>query len=403
MRKQESIPVSLDEITKNYEKGLLTQLRGFGVEGELFETWVPDPDTTNSILNLAEAAIAAGSLEGLEVRVSKEMMADVCRDRLLDSLGGVVAVRIEDLDDSSIIHLSSLDDLAVTAARSSKVQPTAAMGAEMAPAISKKVTETVSNHQEKALAAKNLDEIKNSLYDLPQNDEFDHEGILEKGNGSHRITVEEGGRILEVQVNLRSHNIEKAAFRGRWDRDVAALLDLMCELVEDRPIQDMSDHAVGRLEFIVRGGRARPVPGITLPSAVDKRFVLINSFVRKVLEQYRQLTGYQETENNFYDRIGKWWTLLTHDKREEKIKQVVQIEVIKLGFDASEVELVGIEYGMKILIRFSGQMARASVDKQSIMIQLERVLTEHLDSRLELFLEPLQDRSTLRRLSGDEE
>ena len=79
------------------------------------------------------------------------------------------------------------------------------------------------------------------------------------------------------------------------------------------------------------------------------------------------------------------------------------MEAENLGFDSSEVEFAGLEYGVRVLIRFSGGMANPVTDKQSIMMRFEQLLIERLDPRLELFLEPVQDQSTLRRLSAGQE
>ena len=403
MKHQQLVPISLDEITEQYEKGLLDQLRGFGVEGELFETWVPDPDPTNSILNLVEAAIMAGSLEGLAVTVSRKTMSDVSRDRLIDELGGIVTVRLEDFGDSSVISLIDFEDRLTALGDSLKTRRAPLSRADATGAVLETVPEASFSGREDSIAVKKHPETKNRLYDLPKKDVFDREGALEEDNHFYRVTLEEDDCVLEVQVDPKSHIVEKAAFRGSWERDVAALLDLLCESVESRPIQDMSDHAVGRLEHRVRGARSRPVPGIVLPSAVDPRFVLIQGFVRKILAQYRQSAGFQETENTFDDDVGKWWRSLTETERVESVHQVVQTEARNLGFDSSEVELAGIEYGVRVLIRFSGEMASSEIDKQRVMMQLEQALKEHLDSRLELFLEPLQDQSILRRLSAEEE
>ena len=403
MKHQQPVPISLDEITENYEKGLLDQLRGFGVEGELFETWVPDPDPTNSILNLAEAAITAGSVGGLAVTVSREIMSDISCDRLIDELGSTVTVHVEDSDDSSVIYLTDFKDQLAALGDPLRTRRLAVSSGDAAQAITKVAPVAGFTGREELVFAKKYQETKNSLYDLPSNDVFDYQGALDEDNLSQKITIEEGGRILEVQVDPKSHIVEKVVFRGSWERDVASLLDLLCGLVEGRPIQDMSDHAVGRLEHRVRGTKPRPVPGIVLPSAVDGRFVLIQSFIRKILAHYRHLTGYQETENAFYDGAGKWWCSLTDSEKAEKVNQVVQMEVKHLGFDSSEVELVGIEYGVRVLIRFSGEMASPASDKQPIIMRLEQALIEATDSRLELFLEPVQDQSTLRRLSAEEE
>ena len=393
---QEPVCISLDEIIESYERGLLDQLRGFGVEGELFETWVPDPDPTKSILNLVESAVAAGISAQLSIRVSEAIIDNVCLQTLSDELKGLAQMRVEALNDYSIIHFDNFKELTSVGG-----DPTRVRSGKMSGSTVEKETLAAAVSRNSPADAGRSDQ-KNSLYNLQQNGPFDHEGMLQQSSKNDRIVIEEQGCVLEVEIDRESHIVEKAMFRGNWERDVAALLNLLCELIEGRPIQDMSDHAVGRLEHQVRAGRARPVPGIVLPSAVDPRFVLIQEFVRKALAKYRHLAGFHETENMFDEGAGKWWEALKENERLERIDQVIKTEVGNLGFNSDEVELARLEYKVRVAIRLSGKMASPSTDKQLIMMQLEQVLVEQLDPRLELFLEPLQDQSILRRLGGDE-
>ena len=52
-------------------------------------------------------------------------------------------------------------------------------------------------------------------------------------------------------------------------------------------------------------------------------------------------------------------------------------------------------------MRFSGDLAEPQTDKQPIVMQLERAITEQIDPRLELYLELVRDQSKLRRLTSD--
>jgi len=53
------------------------------------------------------------------------------------------------------------------------------------------------------------------------------------------------------------------------------------------------------------------------------------------------------------------------------------------------------------LLKFSGALAKPETDKQSIMLLLESVVKDQVEPRLELYLEPVQDQSKLRRLKLD--
>jgi hypothetical protein len=52
-----------ERLVADFEAKLVTQLRNFGSDADYLETWVPDEDPVKSILNMVEAAEAAGRSE----------------------------------------------------------------------------------------------------------------------------------------------------------------------------------------------------------------------------------------------------------------------------------------------------------------------------------------------------
>ena len=72
-----------------------------------------------------------------------------------------------------------------------------------------------------------------------------------------------------------------------------------------------------------------------------------------------------------------------------------------MGLNTDELELLDIEYDVRILVRFSGTLAKLETDKQAILMRLEKAVTEQIDARLELYLEPVRDESILRRLTPE--
>ncbi|SVB28753.1 uncharacterized protein METZ01_LOCUS181607, partial [marine metagenome] len=61
MDKQDRIVIDLDKMIESYETGLVDKLRHFGLQADIFETWVPDSDPVKSILNLIDSAGEANS------------------------------------------------------------------------------------------------------------------------------------------------------------------------------------------------------------------------------------------------------------------------------------------------------------------------------------------------------
>jgi hypothetical protein len=85
-----------DALVREFEDGLVNNLRRHGVGDDFLEMWVPDPDPVLGVLNMAEAAESYG-LTGVSIRVSKEMVPDSRRAELEGALAGLGAVIITDL------------------------------------------------------------------------------------------------------------------------------------------------------------------------------------------------------------------------------------------------------------------------------------------------------------------
>jgi len=94
-------------LVASYEDRLLNQLRGHGVDLEFLELWVPDEDPVASILNMAEAAEAAGESE-LSVRIATALLAEDKAGALETALGEIGQVEIRSDGDMTIVHLQGM-------------------------------------------------------------------------------------------------------------------------------------------------------------------------------------------------------------------------------------------------------------------------------------------------------
>lgn len=401
MTQIEPITINLDEVIESYETGLVDKLRQFGVEGDLFETWVPDPNPAKSIINLMDASHDAGLPANLVVVASRKLLDQLALANLRSELDGRANIEILDQGDSVTIFLSGFEKMGSAEPRVTEgVRPSSVpdeLGSD--PASKDQRTAQDIAHKEKAVAEQSA---RNSLYDLSNQVPFKHEGLINNERELCIVVVKKDEHVLELQVDTASHLVEQAMFSGNVPQGLAPLLNRLCESIENRPIQDMSDHAVARLEHQIRNTERRPVPGIVLPLAVDSRFAELQALVRQALSEYRAVTGYQELTNTFDDEAQTTWLELPDVEKRNQAEQILRQEAQKLGICTTEINVIDIEYNVRVLVRFSGILASPESDKQPIMMQFERALIDHLDSRLELFLEPQRDQSTLRRLSGED-
>lgn len=88
-----------DALVREFEDGLVNNLRRHGVGDDFLEMWVPDPDPVLGVLNMAEAAESYG-MDAVSIRVSKDAVPDARRAELEKALGTLGSVAIADLGDA---------------------------------------------------------------------------------------------------------------------------------------------------------------------------------------------------------------------------------------------------------------------------------------------------------------
>ena len=111
MDKQDRIVIDLHKMIESYETDLVDKLRHFGLEADIFETWVPDSDPVKSILNLVDSAWEANSDVALEIRASTTILDNAALSLLEMSLGDRIEVNPSSELDYVTILISGISQL----------------------------------------------------------------------------------------------------------------------------------------------------------------------------------------------------------------------------------------------------------------------------------------------------
>tara|TARA_Y100000588_G_scaffold382400_1_gene469807 strand:- start:5165 stop:6406 length:1242 start_codon:yes stop_codon:yes gene_type:complete len=401
MNKKDRIVIDLDRLIESYETDLVDKLRHFGLETDIYETWVPDSDPVKSILNLVDSAWEANSDVALEIRASSTVLNPTAVSLLGKSLGDTMEVISSSEVNYVTILVSGLSALRLdslpTSNKNTDNELEQFQTVEQSSTWQREAIDSSVNLSDDEFVSPNT-----SIYDLPQPQSIDHNTSFEDSDDLITIEGSHHGLTLRLQVEPMSHRIKKSTFTRDVNPKFIPLLEKFCTLIEGVPIQDASDHGVGRLEFSVRGMTgSRPVPGIVIAGAIDERLSAIQLLIRNTLANYRQKVGYSLTENTFYPEPSENWLCLSQVEKKEKLLTVLKHELEKIHVLPTEIDVLEIEYNVRVLVRFSGYLAEPQTDKQPIVMQLERAITEQIDPRLELYLELVQDQSKLRRLTSD--
>ena len=392
------IVINFDEITSNYESGLVDKLRHFGLEGEFLETWVPDPNPVKSVINLADSAAEAELGSAMELRLPRQTIEGKILDDLVGQLMKTLDVAVDNTAQHTIIVLSGFDKVSEQSLRGTAPDITAEDSSDLDS--TKAVTR--ASIPKAHLSCVIAEPVTNSLYDQQSPLVMSHRTKLQSKKGWCLLEDEHDGILFQVQVDLDSHLIESAAFGGDVPAPLEALLEQFCALITGLPILEAADHGVARLEFALRGGYSkRSVQGIVLPGTVDQRFALLQAVIRNILSEYRRIASYSNVSNDYDIGPSDFWLDCSDQERKHQLQAVYASILGKMGLSSTEIEILDIEYDVRVLVRLSGQLAKLETDKQALLMDLEQAMAEQIDERLELYLEPIRDISTLRRMTPD--
>ena len=394
-----TITIDFSSIIESYETSLVNQLRNFKLEESIFETWVPDPDPAKSIINLLDSVIESRREIILEIHVKNGIFSDDGMVRLRQSINKKLDVKEVKSSHSLSIIVTGFGKIKLADYVAGKNEIDHKTYGEF----SNKKNSTL-NYQQKRKSTKAVtvasSNPNNVSYRLLSLENYKYCGTLEAVKGLNLIT----GRNLNIELHLlidpTRHIIRQAAYFGDVPDELAPILELFCELIEYLPILEASDHGVIKLEHKLRQfAGSDSVPGIVIPTFVDKKWSEVQALIRDAMRNYRVSTGYLETRNDYDQGVTKQWSENSDEIRFRLIENSLENGLKCIGVSPNGVKLIRLEYNVRVLVQFVGELADPSNDKQKLLLYLEKFITEDVEPKLEIYLEPIKDQSKLRRLA----
>lgn len=357
------IELSYASLVKDYNDALNTKLRGFRPAADFLELWVPDANITKSLLNMLEAAEMGG--------VGKFAIE-------------LEAVDVGNLNKNDLVNLSSSIAELEFVAKSGKTQIQVQLKAPQSFSPGK--TSTKDHRSPYRLA----------LGEIASRSSPQHEGTLD-GAGIYK--AEEDGVILALKISEKTKLIEQARHRGVVSPEGKALFDLICDIVEGLPIQEAAEHALIKAEYHLRlQTGAEPVRGIVTPRNADAIFQQPLRLLRSIYANFKKAAGEKE-QINFFDRPpSATWMGLSEAERVQKVSNFVatRYSAALPKETILTVSRIDGEGGFRVFFTWEGEAPSAV--KGAYLMKLERALRDHVEPRLEIFLEEWKDQNTKRRL-----
>jgi hypothetical protein len=381
--------VDYDKLVHEYETSLVTKLRGHGA-GSLFDLWVPDSDPARGILNMVEAAWAAGQQE-LEIHVSAATLdeAGLARMRaLVTEIGSVSIIR-----DGDRYVIGASGSSSGPRPRGHSKEPSvhhAAQARHSTPASTagRDILWEVHPELEPVLVA------ETSVFKKEGSLEASRDGILARAQSN------EGSLAFEALRDTGA--IISARHAGAVHPMVRRILELVCRQIEGRTVQDAADHGVIQAIHCLRGGvRSRPVDGVLLPRNAGTAFVRASRLVREACRLFQEQAGTLGHENFFEAPPQEGWTSVNAEERLQRVVSATAIFCKSEGIEPNTLKPVRVEKDIagrdtRIIIQMSD---RIPADRGPEMLRrFERELKASMDPVLQVYLEPWKDLNVLRRL-----
>lgn len=361
-----------------FERGIEHVLRGFRADGapEWLDLWVHDEDDVRSILNVFEAAHAAG-LPSATVWVADSLLPRIEEERLsavLSPLG-----RLEIGRDAGGLSLAlrfgrGADSAAPLEQRESPVAR-----------VSRASAETPSLPRESDLAPYR-DGIARALRSAR------HEGGLSPRGSGTTLAVARDGVTLEARVDADRRVLE-AVHRGAANDLQRAIMEVLCDVMEGRPLDDCAHHATQYAHSRLRSG-GPAVPGVAMPHNSHPAFALPERLARDLLAAHRERSGWTDDPINFHHAgPAGGWRALSESERSARVQDLLDRVHDQIGLPAGR--CLSADAEGSVALAFSGPIPSADGFR---LLELERRLKASLDDALYLHLEEMKDQNRLRVL-----
>lgn len=379
--------IDYDEAVVAYQTGLVEKLRGFRGGGEAFlEHWVPDPDHITSITAMLESAAAAG-LEKVAIQINTKTLATLDRTKLEQSaarLGNIESV----LDPN---HLTLCVRLARPELTENATLEAAHERAHRArQSRDRRLLAQSSEAARHCAPYTGLNPAYKDAIDRVLSAPLKHES--EPNIGCVSASTKDGTLWAVID---QKHIVIAAGHNEIRDDAFRAFAELLCRLLPGHPILECADHAIIRLERELRDlTKPPPVSGVLIPESIDPIFAKLSWLVRRLLYEYRNRTGYTETENRFDAAPGPVWHAMSIEERLRKVQGVIDHEI--LGLHPGDVVCTKIDQGdtrITVAVR-----STTGQEKARLLMNIENVLKRTIEQTLYVVHEEMRDLKTIRRI-----
>lgn len=358
--------INYENLITEYNESIANVLRGFRPKYDFLESWVPDANHNRSIVNLVESAQSFGVAQ-IKLKVTRATLTQIDLPALKGVLESMGRLEVVGEGDQTLFLVTGLVE---------------------EPEGDRKVAGSASKVAIPERYRQNLQDLLNDIH---------HETTLVDNDILLLIRSTTQGISLFTGIDRESHVIRKAAFAGTSNDLEKGLLEGLCRIIENTPIQDASDHGVIKLEWLLRDHlQPNPVAGISNVFNFDPIFKMPMDLIRQLHAKYCQETGFKETKNFWDGTISSNWRLASDDDRLKRLQVAIDQHPDQERLNAAKVKVTGVDRMIKVSLLVEGDIP--PFEKAKLILSLEKYLRHAVEPKLQIYQEMRKDLNKTRRL-----
>jgi len=382
--------IDFEKLLDNYNKELVTKLRGFNEEHDYMQYWVPDSDKTKSFLNLVDALYEANknNFSILIIKADEKIKSDLAE--ISEKIGDI---KIEQLEKYYKINFS-LDK--------SKYQNYREKN--------RSIENKKFNKTKKSSVVNELTEERES-YDILSSYEKDLSNYVLQHNKNQNLNNEyedvfsqfiDNKNKLFVKMEKKTKKILNVWHDFTQRNEKSVMVDKFCKIILKKHIQEAAEHGAIYLEYETRPKDvSKKVKGIILPKTAGNLFFDLNKCIRSIYSDIKKKYNFQDVINKEYFNTSKNWDNLNYDTKMEKLQKVLLEDIIPtLKLNKNDIIIHKIEFSNRIVIKISDELEKKNYGHINYMIEIENLFKNKVDKRLELFTTEKKDDNRLRHLNS---
>lgn len=373
------IKIDFLKLTQNFNSDLNNKLRGERGEGYL-EFWVPDTIKVKSIYNLVDAIFESDNKEA-EV-INLKLTIDE-----LDDLKSLKDIAFKSIDEDKIIVKIDIEKYTNYKEQNNKPQKINLQERVFEDVKDLKIfdaNEDIDDYYYQAINDSNY-KIKNKKNLDLKSQQIVKLNFLENQN-------------IKLSLSSSDFIISDAIIDYQSVNKITKLLDIFCEIVKNKRLQEVAEHGVIYLEHEIQKMSKKKrdeVQGVYLPSNSGGIFNLLNLKLRETYIQLLKDKKIKEEINKDYYETNKEWLALSFEKQKKRIEEILETHVYRqYNINKDDISLLRVVLGNRLEFELSKNLTGDFEDFK--LFRIEEIFKNSIDKSIELVTVEVKDSNKLR-------